>query len=99
METVSPENTSPLIVRCRGCGHQEHAEVQVVPPWPAQPVPGKEKRRQGAIGKKKRKRSDSLKGPVSDGASEKETVLPFGWILLWGMLVGIVLVIMLLVQT
>ena len=35
MERVSPENTSPLIVECQSCGHQEWAEIQVPPPWPA----------------------------------------------------------------
>jgi len=35
MKRISPENTSPMIMECQSCGHQEWAEIQVPPPWPA----------------------------------------------------------------
>ena len=34
MECVSAENTSPLTMACKDCGHSEWAEVQISPPWP-----------------------------------------------------------------
>ena len=31
MHQVSPANQSPLIMKCRACGHQEHAEIHIGP--------------------------------------------------------------------
>ncbi len=33
MKRISPEDSSPLVVECKKCGHQEWAEIQVPPPW------------------------------------------------------------------
>ncbi len=33
MKRISPKDSSPFIVACKKCGHQEWAEIQVPPTW------------------------------------------------------------------
>ena len=86
MKRVSPENTSPLIMECERCGHQEGAEAQFSPPWP----PEKEETAKSA---KKEKTEWSLFSggvPVTVGkGGEDGEPVHFGCVLL--VILGLVL--------
>jgi len=96
MEPVSPENTSPLVMRCQVCGHEEYREVQIAPPWPARPDCPRGDWQNAEPSRKKKALRKSLRPPISIDPLAKETVLPVGWILLWTMLVGFVLLVLVL---
>jgi hypothetical protein len=91
MVRVSPENSSPLILECQKCGHKECAEIQIAPPWPPGAVkPLIDTEETNDTGKRFRFLDVSAM-PVSAGPLDKEsTVIPFGWILLWIMVIAVV---------
>ena len=83
MARVSPEGTSPLIVECGECGHQEGAEGQPPPPW----GPAKEKPSGAKEGSTGYGILDSSAVPMS--MDDGEAPFPVGWILLWLMVLGL----------
>jgi len=90
MLRISEENSSPLIVECRECGHREYAEIQITPPW-APDGEGQEEATRSTIGKTEYRLWDSSAMPVSVGSPDDEgTILPLGWILLWFIIIALI---------
>ena len=103
MERVSEVDRSPLILACISCGHKEHLEIQIPPPWPPageepetrsshpEPAPDRINRSDN-----RGSRYDPSGTPVTVGNQDEETkVIPFGWILIAGLILvcGVILVI------
>ena len=91
MVSVSPKDTSPLILECQKCGHREYAEVQVPPGWLPEavdiPDTKKTERKFGFL--------DSTAVPVSAGSPDEEsTGIPFGWIFLWIIVIALVVLVL-----
>ena len=92
MSKVSAGTSSPLIMVCQRCGHQEYAEVQVPPPWPATEEAASRPETTNDAGRPERSRFQPSGCPVSVADADGEgTVIPFGWIVLGALLALIVL--------
>jgi hypothetical protein len=85
MVRVSAEDTSPLIVECEHCGHQEHAEIQLTPPWPGVSDAVRVEPAPGDVIKTERSGVNPSGCPVTVGGPEdRGAVIPFGCIVVVG---------------
>lgn len=97
MKRVSPEDSSPLIVRCEKCGHEESGEIQIPPPWPPGDNDPPENEKEPKTPRKEFRLFDQTASSFSTDSSDNDQVLPIGWILLWILVIAFVGGILLLV--